>query len=94
MNIKNLKDIISSANNFNVKVIDIDFYNITDRRIFLGHKGDHNLYILRLIVPKEEAWNDSHSVILSFQNKNDNEARWINSSIIDGDSYYFLVNNF
>lgn len=93
MNIKNLKEISPSLNNFNVKIIDIDFYNTTNRRIFLGHVGDHNLYVLRVIIPKDESWNDSHSVILSFQSKNDNEAKWISNPIIDGDSYYFLVNN-
>ena len=50
MDLINLKDISDLNVNFNVKVIDIDFYNVSNRRVFLGHVGDYNLYVLHLIL--------------------------------------------
>ncbi len=93
MDLINLKDISDLNVNFNVKVIDIDFYNVSNRRVFLGHVGDYNLYVLHLIIPKDSNWIDPMQIILSYQNNTLSKAKWIaNPSKIVGNSYYFLVN--
>lgn len=93
MDLINLKDVSNLNVNFNVKVIDIDFYNISKRKIFLGHAGDYNLYVLHLIIPKDSDWADPMQIILSYQNNTLSKAKWVaNPSKIVGNSYYFLVN--
>ena len=93
MNLINLKDVSNLNVNFNVKVIDIDFYNISKRKIFLGHAGDYNLYVLHLIIPKDSDWADPMQIILSYQNNTLSKAKWVtNPSKIVGNSYYFLIN--
>ena len=92
MDLINLKDVSDLNVNFNVKVIDIDFYNVSNRRVSLGHVGDYNLYVLHLIIPKDNDWVDPMQVILSYQNNTLSKAKWItNPSKIVGNSYYFLV---
>lgn len=93
MDLINLKDVSNLNVNFNVKVIDIDFYNISKRKIFLGHAGDYNLYVLHLIIPKDSDWADPMQIILSYQNNTLSKAKWVaNPNKIVGNSYYFLVN--
>lgn len=93
MDLINLKDVSNLNVNFNVKVIDIDFYNISKRKIFLGHAGDYNLYVLHLIIPKDSDWADPMQIILSYQNNTLSKAKWVaNPSKIVGNSYYFLIN--
>ena len=92
MDLINLKDVSNLNVNFNVKVIDIDFYNISKRKIFLGHAGDYNLYVLHLIIPKDSDWADPMQIILSYQNNTLSKAKWVaNPSKIVGNSYYFLL---
>lgn len=38
---------------FGIKIIDIDFYNSTDRTLFLGYSGDNCFTQLHLIIPEE-----------------------------------------
>lgn len=93
MDLINLRDVSNLNVNFNVKVIDIDFYNISKRKIFLGHAGDYNLYVLHLIIPKDSDWADPMQIILSYQNNTLSKAKWVaNPNKIVGNSYYFLVN--
>ena len=57
---------------FGIKVIDIDFYNITDRTLFFGYDGDNSFTQLHLIIPEEYREdlqnNNSWEVYASFYN--------------------------
>ena len=56
---------------FGVKVIDIDFYNVTDQTLFLGYSGDNAFTQLHLIIPEEyrnDLQNNNWGVYASFYN--------------------------
>lgn len=98
-NLKNISKVSNDTINFNTKVIDIDFYNVTNRNLFLGHKGDNYLYAIHLIIPNledidssEGGDNSSLSVRMAYQSKDMEKARTINGVKSDG-QYYFLIPN-
>lgn len=56
---------------FGVKVIDIDFYNVTNQTLFFGYSGDNAFTQLHLIIPEEyrnDLQNNNWGVYASFYN--------------------------
>lgn len=99
-NLKNISKVSNDTINFNTKVIDIDFYNVTNRNLFLGHKGDNYLYAIHLIIPNledirssEGGDNSSLSVRMAYQSKDMEKARTINGAVSGDGQYYFLIPN-
>ena len=72
MRIINSNTLTGADFSFGIKIIDIDFYNTTDRTLFLGYSGDNYFTQLHLIIPEEymsdlqdvESW----GVYVSFYN--------------------------
>lgn len=56
---------------FGIKVIDIDFYNVTNQTLFFGYSGDNAFTQLHLIIPKEyrnDLQSNNWGVYASFYN--------------------------
>jgi len=73
--------------NFPLKVIDIDFYNVTRKTLFFGHTNDNNFTVLHLIVP-EEYREELLSSLASSQESEENQAQENNSRLVIKASFY------
>lgn len=70
---------------FYTKVIDIDFYNSTNRRLHLGHVNDCNFTLLRLIMPKEY---NGYNVVMRFKPNNSEAHTFEPKNVVENVSGY------
>ena len=76
--------------NFNMKVVNIDFYNTNTDTIFLGHVGDHNLTLLKVIIPPP--YNVGYNVQMKVKDANGTySATAIVPQGADSGEYYFPI---
>lgn len=89
MKVINGKDIAWDDNiNFDIKVIDIDFYNSTNRTLFLGHTGDDKSTLVHLVIPTEHGSNNN--VYMSIKSDSGVTSTVI-PKYINNNEYYFSI---